>query len=59
VTAAPTVRSAVLEADPTIKFPTLVVEPVVGNLTSELNEVDEGSNVRVPAVVTLNAEVAV
>jgi hypothetical protein len=48
-----------LEADPTIKFPTLVVEPVVGNLNSELNEVEDGSNVRVPAVVTLNAEVAV
>lgn len=58
-TAAPTVRSAVLFEPPTIRFPTDVVEPVVGKVTAEPNEDELGSNVRSPAVETLKAEVAV
>jgi hypothetical protein len=55
VTAAPTVRSAVFVVEPTMSFPTVVVEPVVGNVTAEAKNVEVGSNVSVPAVSTLNA----
>lgn len=44
---------------PTIRFPTDVVEPVVGKVTAEPNEVELGSNVKSPAVETLKADVAV
>ena len=55
VTAAPTVKSAVLFEVPTIKFPTVVVDAVAGKVTAEIKDVENGSNVNVPAVFTLNA----
>ena len=55
VTAAPTVKSAVLPEVPTIRFPTVVVDAVAGKVTVERKEVAKGSNVNVPAVFTLNA----
>ena len=55
VTAAPTVKSAVLPEAPTIRFPTVVVDAVAGKVTAEINDVENGSNVNVPAVFTLNA----
>jgi hypothetical protein len=55
MTAAPTVKSAVLPEVPTIRFPTVVVDAVAGKVTVERNEVEKGSKVKVPAVFTLNA----
>jgi hypothetical protein len=55
VTAAPTVKSAVFPEVPTIRFPTAVVDAVAGKVTAEINDVENGSNVNVPAVFTLNA----
>ena len=55
VTAAPTVKSAVLPEVPTIRFPTVVEESVAGKVTAEAKEVSKGSKVNVPAVFTLNA----
>jgi hypothetical protein len=54
-TAAPTVKSEVRAEDPTIKFPTVVVDPPVGNVRAGEKVVPVGSKVKVPAVLTLNA----
>jgi hypothetical protein len=55
VTAAPTVKSAVFPAVPTIRFPTVVVDAVAGKVTVERKEVANGSKVKVPAVFTSKA----
>ena len=51
-TAAPTVRSAVLFDVPTIKLPTLNVEPVGGNVWVAVKKFPLGIRVTVPVVLT-------
>jgi hypothetical protein len=53
-TIAPTVRSAVLFELPTIKPPTLNVEPVGGNVWVAVKKFPLGVRVTVPVVLTSN-----
>jgi hypothetical protein len=55
ITAAPTIKLDVRSEDPTIRFPTVVVDPAVGNVTAGSKVVPVGSKVKVPAVFTLKA----
>jgi hypothetical protein len=48
--AEPTVRSAVLFDVPTTRFPTEIVDPLVGKVTAAVNDVAAGRNETVPAV---------
>jgi hypothetical protein len=50
ITAASTVRSAVLLDVPTIRFPTETVDPLVGKLTAAVKDVAVGRKDTVPAV---------
>jgi hypothetical protein len=54
-TADPTIKSEVRAEDPTIRLPTVVVDPPVGNVTAGEKVVPVDSKVKVPAVLTLKA----